>query len=257
MKTKNTKGDDIMYIFAVLNYIDLFLDSVNWALVALSIFLSFVLFGKITKSNKNRKHSSKHSVDSKEKYAVYKGEKGEKEVANVLSQLNRKYKIINDVMIENGKGTSQIDHIVISKYGIFVIETKNYKGLLVGDELNSHVDYYCGDNKFEIYNPLRQNKSHIHTLMKALSISDESLFIPILAVSNKCEYKIATNINIAHFSELIKTIRRCKKKKLSKKEIKIIAKTIKKLNITDKKERKKHIERIQFLKNISCVNKSA
>ena len=37
-------------------------------------------------------------------------------------------------MLEDENGTHQIDHIVISKYGIFVIEMKNYYGMIVGDD---------------------------------------------------------------------------------------------------------------------------
>jgi len=59
-----------------------------------------------------------------------KGYFGETAVKVHLSRLNKKqYKTIHDVLIPNSKGiTSQIDHIVVSPYGIFVIETKNYKG---------------------------------------------------------------------------------------------------------------------------------
>ena len=30
--------------------------------------------------------------------------------------------------VQTGKGTTQIDHVVVSKYGVFAIETKNYRG---------------------------------------------------------------------------------------------------------------------------------
>ena len=33
-----------------------------------------------------------------------------------------KYIVLNDILIKSNNGTSQIDHIVISKFGIFVIE---------------------------------------------------------------------------------------------------------------------------------------
>ena len=50
-------------------------------------------------------------------------------MVKILSSLDEnEYKVLNDVMVrtQNGK-TSQIDHIVVSAYGIFVIETKNYR----------------------------------------------------------------------------------------------------------------------------------
>jgi len=59
---------------------------------------------------------------------------GERLVTSVLSALDsKKYLIINDLMVENEGKTSQIDHVVISNYGIFVIETKNYNGWILGN----------------------------------------------------------------------------------------------------------------------------
>ena len=63
------------------------------------------------------------SWDSYDNYG--KGEKGEAVVANVLSGIENCYSYQN-VMLPNGK--MDIDHIVISRKGIFVIETKNYSG---------------------------------------------------------------------------------------------------------------------------------
>ncbi len=36
-----------------------------------------------------------------------------------------KYKAINVLMLKTEGKTSQIDHVVVSNYGVFVIETKN------------------------------------------------------------------------------------------------------------------------------------
>lgn len=51
-----------------------------------------------------------------------------------------KYKVLHDVTIPSQNGrTTQIDNVVFSEYGIFVIEVKNYQGWIVGKE---H-DEYC------------------------------------------------------------------------------------------------------------------
>ena len=58
-----------------------------------------------------------------------KGAIGESRIARQLSKLkDDQYKILNDVLIKTGDRSSQIDHIVVSVYGIYVIETKNYSG---------------------------------------------------------------------------------------------------------------------------------
>ena len=63
-----------------------------------------------------------------------KGKIGENKVSRALcANLDKEYCFLNDVIIpDNIGGTTQIDHIVLSPYGIFVIETKNLKGWIFG-----------------------------------------------------------------------------------------------------------------------------
>ncbi|MBO7525879.1 MAG: NERD domain-containing protein [Clostridia bacterium] len=57
-----------------------------------------------------------------------KGRRGEKQVAALLSLLPKdRYKVINDLLIQKGGHSTQIDHVVVSVYGVFVIETKYYR----------------------------------------------------------------------------------------------------------------------------------
>ncbi len=66
-------------------------------------------------------------------FANIKGRYGERVVNKILSQLSEgEYKIYDDMYIptENNK-TTQVDHVVTSPYGIFVIETKHYDGCLI------------------------------------------------------------------------------------------------------------------------------
>ncbi len=64
-----------------------------------------------------------------------KGKAGEKTVSRKLSRLPKdKYKVLNDIMLATPKGTTQIDHIVVSICGVFVVETKNYQGWIYGGE---------------------------------------------------------------------------------------------------------------------------
>ena len=55
-----------------------------------------------------------------------KGIWGEKEVTMALQELDDSYYLLNDVVLYPKHGN--IDHIVLGQNGIFVIETKNYKG---------------------------------------------------------------------------------------------------------------------------------
>jgi hypothetical protein len=63
------------------------------------------------------------------------GELGEYKINIQLDQLPKDCKYLSDLLVSNSKsrtGYSQIDHLVISPYGLFVIETKNYSGEIKG-----------------------------------------------------------------------------------------------------------------------------
>ena len=64
-----------------------------------------------------------------------KGAIGETKVNTRLNFLGNEYTVFKDILIKSSNGlTSQIDELVLSEYGIFVIETKNYKGWIFGNE---------------------------------------------------------------------------------------------------------------------------
>lgn len=61
------------------------------------------------------------------------GDYGEKRVSSFLEDLDcEDYRVYNDLLIRNGNYTTQVDHIVISRYGVFVLETKNVHGKVYG-----------------------------------------------------------------------------------------------------------------------------
>ncbi len=55
------------------------------------------------------------------------GVRGEIKVSKKLLLLSNEYYVLNDILLRIGNRSSQIDHIVVSIYGIFVIETKNFR----------------------------------------------------------------------------------------------------------------------------------
>ena len=63
-----------------------------------------------------------------------RGLRGERKVFSILKELPDEYYIWNDIVLQRNGYSVQIDHIVISPYGIFVIETKNFKGWIYGQD---------------------------------------------------------------------------------------------------------------------------
>lgn len=104
--------------------------------------------------------------------AATRGIEGERRVAKILgkSSPEQSYYVINDYFFVSGRVSCQIDHIVVSKYGVFVIETKNLSGRIYGkdtDQTWTQVLNY-GKNKYKIYNPVKQNMGHINCLKTIL-----------------------------------------------------------------------------------------
>ena len=88
-----------------------------------------------------------------------KGAYAEDRVARRLSQLPEEYQVFNDVYIRSGGRSVQIDHVVISRYGVFVIETKNYKGWVYGSENAEYWTQNIYGHKYKLYRtPLKIDK---------------------------------------------------------------------------------------------------
>lgn len=87
------------------------------------------------------------------------------------------YRIINNVTISDGKGgTTQIDHIIVSPYGLFVVETKHYKGWIFGSQNDSQwTQKIHGKHSQKFQNPLRQNYKHTECLMELLGLSKDQV----------------------------------------------------------------------------------
>ncbi|MFK3917920.1 NERD domain-containing protein [Psychrobacter sp. NPDC078501] len=100
------------------------------------------------------------------------------------------YHRLNGITLPRANGGStQIDHIIVSVYGIFVIETKNYKGWIYGSENKRQwTQSFPNGSKFKFQNPLRQNYLHIKTLADLLGL-ELSYFHSMIAFIGECELK--------------------------------------------------------------------
>lgn len=99
-----------------------------------------------------------------------KGKIAEKMVHYKLMQLPEEYHVIDDVLFMSNGRSTQIDHIVVSPYAIFVIETKGYKGWILGGENSEYWTQIIYKRKSTFYNPIHQNDGHIRFLKFLLKI---------------------------------------------------------------------------------------
>jgi len=120
------------------------------------------------------------------KSAWFKGMLGEFLVNFLLTKFLPKelYTLIKNITLPTDDGTTQIDHIVVSEFGLFVIETKNMKGWIFGNahqkQWTQKIFKYSG--KFQ--NPLHQNYKHTKTLASCLVIPNEFIYSVVVFIGN-------------------------------------------------------------------------
>lgn len=177
-----------------------------------------------------------------------KGKISEFRIASRLLLLDQNnYIILNNVILRTkNEKTVQIDHIVISIYGIFVIETKNYKGWIFGNEAAENWMQIIYREKNQFRNPVKQNWSHIYALKELLSDFPNAKFIPIVAFSINADLKkINSSVPVIYETKILRTIEKESKEEiLSHDEIEKIFRIIESSNIESKETEKEHVENI-------------
>lgn len=153
-------------------------------------------------STQSDKTTTSSSPAQTENVAVRKGEIGEYKIDIQLSQFPKEYKSISDLLIKNSKaksGYSQIDHVVITPYGVFVIETKNYQGTVYGGKERKT---WSVNGKYNMMNPFIQNYGHIQALKAIVGDIDEKI-ISIVSFTKRCTFKVDLDYRKISSNELI------------------------------------------------------
>ncbi len=146
----------------------------------------------------------------------FKGALGELAVSVKLKDLDKsKYRKLHDIKLKNtsnNTSSTQIDHIVVSTYGIFVIETKGYKGKIYGKENSRQWTQVIFNQKNYFMNPIFQNYAHIKAIESVIKEAyPQMLYHSIIAFSGEAnidsiEVSKARVCKIAYVSDLIKEL---------------------------------------------------
>lgn len=174
------------------------------------------------------------------------GNLGESMVDGCLRKFKGKeFARLRDVMLPTRNGTSQIDNLLVSRQGIFVIEVKNYAGSVYGDESSSKWVHYPprGSNTSrEFYNPIWQNNGHIRALKALLGRSfPNALYHNVVVFSDNC--KVPKLPGVVKMSELKSFLKELTKGEpvLSEKDVSVIKECIENSNIKGRGQRSQHV----------------
>jgi hypothetical protein len=116
----------------------------------------------------------------------YKGAVGESIISSYLSKLpENEYIIFNNIYLKIKNNSVQIDHLIVSIYGIFVIETKNYSGWIFGNDNQNYWTQVIYENKYKFRNPIKQNLAHINSLKYILSEYNNLKYFSIIVLQDQ------------------------------------------------------------------------
>ncbi|MFY3790434.1 NERD domain-containing protein [Ureibacillus sp. MALMAid1270] len=187
------------------------------------------------------------------KFPAIKGAIGERFVNKKLSELGASYRVFHDLYVPTEKGgTTQVDHVVTSPYGVFVIETKHYDGWILGQENQKYWTQVIYKRKEKLYNPIWQNYGHIQAIKKYIGKEEFEPIHSIIAFSSQSTFKFKENFKSAkviQFPQLLKVIKEWNEIKISEFELKQINRALESLLVEDKKEKKRlQKQHVQSLK---------
>ena len=135
----------------------------------------------------------------------------EKIVAWTLAFLPRKeYTVINNLFFREGRKTCQIDHLVVSRYGVFVIEAKNYLGVISGNGRERMLRRRVLGMRYNTRNPIDQNEWHIRYLREHFPTvrQHQEALVPMVVFNFSSFPKIKNApCPVCKIQGLIKTIR--------------------------------------------------
>ena len=97
------------------------------------------------------------------------------------------YRILRNLIIPtpDGAATCEIDHLVVSTFGIFVVETKLYDNAAIyGKEHEMTWTRCVKRSKLTFLNPLIQNKNHVKALASFLDLPQSALHSVIVLLGS-------------------------------------------------------------------------
>ncbi len=124
------------------------------------------------------------------------GRRGELNVTRALADaLPNSCYILNDVNLKTARLRAQIDHLVITPWGLFVLETKNWAGRVAGDP---HAERWTQTRRrdgreqtIKVGNPILQNRRHVEVLRAWLRAGgvqwDPIVSVIVFPADTRCE----------------------------------------------------------------------
>lgn len=115
--------------------------------------------------------------------------------------------LLNNVTLRTTDGTTQIDHILVSRFGVFVIETKHYTGWLFGDANSKGWMQVIYGSKHRFQNPLHQNYKHIKVVQELLDFITPEQIMGLVVFTGNAEFKTTQPLGVYSLGTVIEYLK--------------------------------------------------
>lgn len=118
------------------------------------------------------------------------------------------YHLLNHITMPMEDGTTQVDHILVSRFGVFVIETKDYSGWIFANAEGPTWTKVYFRLKIKFQNPIFQNYRHVRAVQGLLDFLPPEAIKSIVVFTGNAEFKTDIPegvVLIDHLAEFVKS----------------------------------------------------
>lgn len=117
------------------------------------------------------------------------------------------YHLMNHITLQLKDGTTQVDHILVSRFGVFVIETKDYKGWIFANAKQANWTQVLFNHRFKFQNPVFQNDRHVRAVQGLLDFLPPGAVKSVVVFTGVAEFKTEIPQGVFSLSNLIEYLR--------------------------------------------------
>ena len=99
------------------------------------------------------------------------------------------YHLMNHVTIRMDDGTTEVDHILVSRFGVFVIETKDYSGWIFANATDPTWTQALFRRRVKFQNPIFQNNRHVRAVRRLLDFVPPEAITSVVVFCGDAEFK--------------------------------------------------------------------
>lgn len=117
------------------------------------------------------------------------------------------FHLLNHITLQLKDGTTQIDHILVSRFGVFVIETKDYKGWIFANAKQGTWTQVLFKCKFKFQNPIFQNSRHMEAVKNLLDFLPPGSIHSVVVFTGQAKFKTEKPPEVFTVSQLMQHLR--------------------------------------------------